>query len=500
MVKTAKMQLIRELVSECLSAAAEEIFKIVERTILEYDEEFSCSKWEVDEHRRLLDVTKSDRADKPQTSVTDVTFPSVDVAAIWLEPEKVTSESTDACWTSNDRNPNFSPAKNENCEGDQETLIDNEDEEDMRKNLSLPLKNLKESKSFHCPTSLSSRTMQQHVRTHPERKSSYQCHFCEKNFCLKSDLIVHTKIHASAKPYSCQICHECFAQKSSLIVHRRQHFGEKPYECGVCGESFTQKKALRVHAEKHHTSVPITRDVEKNEAHSQGLQSNVKALPLTVAPYDKSEFDQESLQPLCLYQIQAVADIDKESSTFFVVDQIKTEPHAADGESEAYRDGRLMLPTRPDEQSDGEKEMMVRHQWSEPKHLSVKRIFDSGKSSAPKEDRTVQKPYKCPHCNKRFSLTKTLIRHVKIHTENKTYQCQFCERNFCQKSDLVNHTRTHTGERPYQCHVCHRSFAQKGNLGVHMRKHTGEKPYQCPKCKSCFSHKATLDCHTQIHR
>lgn len=59
MVKTAKMELLRALVSECLSAAAEEILKIVERTIIEYEEEMSCSKWVVDSHRRLLDAAKS---------------------------------------------------------------------------------------------------------------------------------------------------------------------------------------------------------------------------------------------------------------------------------------------------------------------------------------------------------------------------------------------------------------------------------------------------------
>ena len=59
MVKTAKMELLRALVSECLSAAAEEILKIVERTIIEYEEEMSCSKWVVDSHRRLLDAART---------------------------------------------------------------------------------------------------------------------------------------------------------------------------------------------------------------------------------------------------------------------------------------------------------------------------------------------------------------------------------------------------------------------------------------------------------
>jgi len=59
MARTAKMELLRALVSERLSAAAEEIFRIVEGTIVEYENEMSCSTWVVDSHRRLLDVTKS---------------------------------------------------------------------------------------------------------------------------------------------------------------------------------------------------------------------------------------------------------------------------------------------------------------------------------------------------------------------------------------------------------------------------------------------------------
>ncbi|KAF7646348.1 hypothetical protein LDENG_00189240 [Lucifuga dentata] len=413
MVKAAKMQLIRELVSECLSAAAEEIFKIVERTVIEYEEEFSCSKWVVDDHHRLLGVSKSDRADAQQPPV------SVDVGVKWEEPEK--TESTEACCTLADRDPRFSPAASKSYESDQVILIDIEDDDDMRKNLSV-LKSLKESATV----------TQRRIKVHPESKSlSYQCQSCDRFFCHESDLIVHTRTHTDMKPYSCHACQKGFAQKSGLVLHRRQHLGEKPYEHAL-------------HAEKRPT------DMEQEETRFQGLESNMKALPLSVAPYDKN--------------------------------QIKTEPE----EPEATSDGQLLPAARPrcsvsaDEQSDSEKEMMVRHQWSELKRL--------GKSSEPNEAGTAQKPYKCPHCSKRFSLTKTLIRHVKIHTENKSYHCQFCERNFCQKSDLVNHMRTHTGEKPYQCHVCHKSFSQKGNLGVHVRKH-----YQRQKYKSCFSQKAYLD-------
>uniref|UniRef100_A0A3B4V029 C2H2-type domain-containing protein n=1 Tax=Seriola dumerili TaxID=41447 RepID=A0A3B4V029_SERDU len=167
-------------------------------------------------------------------------------------------------------------------------------------------------------------------------------------------------------------------------------------------------------------------------------ESGLKTFPLTITAYDKSEFDQESLQSLCLYQIQAIADIDKDSSAPLTVDHIKTEPTGADGGVlDTNTDDQLLLSVNPSEQHEGE---------TEPNHLSMK--------------------------NRPSRKSTELI--DQIHTEEKPYQCQFCGRKFCQNSDLVNHMRIHTGERPYQCQECKKSFAQKGNLVVHMRKHRRE--------------------------
>lgn len=60
MMKTARMELLRALITQCLSAAAEEIFRIAERTMAEFEEEVqSCSKWVVDEDHRLLDMART---------------------------------------------------------------------------------------------------------------------------------------------------------------------------------------------------------------------------------------------------------------------------------------------------------------------------------------------------------------------------------------------------------------------------------------------------------
>ncbi|XP_059181360.1 zinc finger protein 182-like [Centropristis striata] len=486
-VKTVKMELLRTLVSERLSEAAEEIFKIVERTIIEYEKEMSCSKWVVDSHRRLLDVAKTHSEDSIQMSVTDVKLQSgqqqpaasVNVSVCWDEPENTTSEPTEDWYNMNSTHPDSSPAT-ENDQSDQEILIDIEDDY-VKQECDLKVK-----KPFKCPVCLSlfssKKTMVQHVKKHPEDNSSlYQCQFCDRYFCRKSEFIIHTRTHKGSKPS--QDCEKSFDEKDSLLIHEQKHSEEKPHVCF----------GAKVEVETHFRSVTSVSETE--ELDSRQDESGIKTFPLAITPYHKSDFDQESLQPLCLYQIQTVADIDKDSLAAVRADHIKTEPAGADCEvPHNTTQDQLLLSVNPDAQRGGE---------TERKHFNVKSprpIRPSTELIVQFEAGTAQKPYKCPCCTKCFSLTKTLIRHIKIHTEDKSYQCQFCGRNFCQKSDLVNHTRIHTGERPYQCKECHKSFAQKGNLVVHMRKHTGDKLYQCQECSCSFSQRSSFDCHMQSHR
>lgn len=421
-----------------------------------------------------INVVLSFASDSLQMSATDGKMQSgpqqpaasVNISVSW-KSENTTSEQTEDSPTMNSTHSDSSPAS-DNDQSDQEILVDIEDDDVKQEfDLNVPSHFLNVEKPFKCPVCLanfsSKKTMVRHLKRHPEDKSSsYQCQFCDRSYCHKSEFIIHARTHKGAKPYKCQDCDKSFEQRDTLLLHRQKHTEEKPYQC----------LSEKVEADIYLTpGRKIGEDLD-----SRQQESVIKTFPLTITPYDKSEFDQESLQPLCLYQIQTVADIDKEASTV-PVDHIKTEPAEADGElSDNTTDDQLLLSVNPGEQAEGE---------TEPKHLNIKNPpprRPSGKSTEliiQFEAGTAQKPYKCPCCTKCFSLTKTLIRHVKIHTEDKTYQCPFCGRNFCQKSDLVNHTRIHTGERPYQCHECHKSFAQKGNLMVHMKKHAGEKSYQC---------------------
>ena len=60
----SRIEMLRVLITQRLTAAAEEIFGVFGRTIAEYEEEISRSKLEIDRQRRLLDLSR-----KPQISV-----------------------------------------------------------------------------------------------------------------------------------------------------------------------------------------------------------------------------------------------------------------------------------------------------------------------------------------------------------------------------------------------------------------------------------------------
>lgn len=88
-----------------------------------------------------------------------------------------------------------------------------------------------------------------------------------------------------------------------------------------------------------------------------------------------------------------------------------------------------------------------------------------------------ERPFACPieSCDRRFSRSDELTRHIRIHTGQKPFQCRICMRSFSRSDHLTTHVRTHTGEKPFSCDLCGRKFARSDEKKRHAKVHLKQK-------------------------
>ncbi|XP_035854983.1 zinc finger protein 436-like [Sander lucioperca] len=270
----SSVECLRAFVTERLTAA-EDIFRVVGKTIVEYEEEIA-------RQRRLLDIH--------WLHFSDLEAPSVIFCSLWSQekenkcsglfssnssilflllsvppelPQQHVCKEEEVLSDQELNTPVITSVVSE-ANGDHQLLSHNSPEAESQdqkggkhgdsgstRNAEPERKKRRRKSRSHSNNVDNTNILEIHRNTQTGKKSSI-CDTCGKDLKYKSALQRHLRVHTGEKPYSCKTCGKDFQKNSELLVHvRRAHTGEKPYVCKTCRKRFCDASDLLKHVRTH---------------------------------------------------------------------------------------------------------------------------------------------------------------------------------------------------------------------------------------------------------
>ncbi|XP_043991190.1 zinc finger protein OZF-like [Gambusia affinis] len=434
----SSVQHLREFIRERLTAAAQEIFTEVEKTIICYEEELDAQRrmmginWkpEIKLHRIGSELQRQS-SDLQQPSVSNEEEASAIQQAFSLAYRSSQDQKdVEGQWTVEEQMEPQQKWMKEEEEEPEPALLKHEE-------IEYPLTNVKKEEldssvlqheqqpPEHLPTGqnqknlcssqegeqlvqkqfvalIETSTLQEDDMNEEERRT--------EQLSLHISPVVESKdqegssssvsesqagIGTKKKSFKCDFCGRCYTQQSDFKNHYRTHTGERPFSCQSCGKSFSHISHLYRHKKIHTGERPFSCET-------------------------------------CGKSFAVKTDLIRHKKT-----------HT------------------------GERPFSCQ--------LCGKSFSQFSSLNDHKKIHTGERPFSCQSCGKRFIRISTLNSHKKIHTGERPFSCQSCGKRFIRICTLNSHKKIHTGEKPFSCQSCGKNFTRLSSLNHHKMSHAFEK-------------------------
>ncbi|XP_044052185.1 zinc finger protein 91-like [Siniperca chuatsi] len=551
-MEMSSVHCLKKFVNERLTAAAEEIFGVFEKTLSVYEDE-------IIRQGRLLDIVL-----KPEIELQKIGLPQPSICKEGVlldlqqydqerstsldqedpEPPQIKEEQEELCTRQEEGQfalqqetdaLKFSPTYDRSDQSEDQPLFLDTDqtpsaaEKEPQSNISDEWMQ-SDFDTKHCVVTEPNSDHGQHVRTGTKQ---YMCTICGKGFKISADLKLHVKIHTGEKPYRCTYCEKEFAFSSSVSRHLRVHTGEKPYECRVCGKRFNVSTTLKVHYRIHTGEKPYKcktcerafttcSNLKKHMAlhtkvgNSRHVKTVTNSLKMSSVHYFR-KFVNERLtaateEILGVFEKTIVVyeeEINRQRKLLDIVLKPELKLHRAElpqqhvcTEEEVLAVQQLRIQERNSslDHEDPEPPQIKEEQEElctsqEGEQLVLKQETDLFKlrptceGSDHSEDQTL-----CSLLLDPLPLTNISVIVIKSESDREGLGV-----SGPNSDNHLSHTDQKAENKQFKCPFCTEEFHDFYKLKIHIRTHTGEKRFKCDTCGKGFTQKALLRKHMMTH-